>query len=627
MGIGTTGPTGPLGATGATGPGGTLSNATPVDLGTAAPGVATEASRADHVHDMPSAADVGADALGSTGTVRVTQRIDFAVESIGGSFPTVNTAVLPGAAGYPVGLLVLLTSQADQANNDVWEHTGSGNIVRVVPSLVGSDAVGTLVVASADTAASNAPSVLRVTAAGVVESLLDGVDTRIDGVDTRIDGVDTRIDGVDTRIDNLGADDIAYVGFGLLAKASHQVDQNLNAIEGILDRWKFVSAFATVNVDLSSLLGPSEVVTQPTLDGGVAPIRGSYIWLFGQSTAAENGCYYVGSDVDLGVWVRQNDPNTFDPPGNGYRVTCNASGSSVDGVTFMWIDDDRHKQLRAVYSTADPTFGGASSPSGRWVRLATPSTDLTTPSASGIPATLLDAKGDLIVATAADTAARLAVGSDGQVLTADAASSGGVKWAAGGLGIPTAKLSGATDRDWTIPGVIATAITTWTPSTNRAIFQPIVVTAARNYDLIGVEIVTAAAAGKQGRVAIYSIDDYWQPDTRVWQSATFAIDPASVPAMVTTTGPGVLDAGPYMVIFTMDASPTLRVLNVYPPMDSPVYFGAGGGAFRGMTSITSRPTYVASGFPALAATDSLVWDYVSVGSAWTPTAIRFREAA
>ena len=37
-----------------------LSNANPADLGTAAPGVATEASRADHVHDMPSAADVGA---------------------------------------------------------------------------------------------------------------------------------------------------------------------------------------------------------------------------------------------------------------------------------------------------------------------------------------------------------------------------------------------------------------------------------------------------------------------------------------------------------------------------------------------------------------------------------------
>jgi hypothetical protein len=49
--------------------------------------------------------------------------------------------------------------------------------------------------------------------------------------------------------------------------------------------------------------------------------------------------------------------------------------------------------------------------------------------ASGIPATLLDAKGDLIVATAADTAARLAVGTNGQALVADSGATAGVKWA------------------------------------------------------------------------------------------------------------------------------------------------------------------------------------------------------
>jgi len=49
--------------------------------------------------------------------------------------------------------------------------------------------------------------------------------------------------------------------------------------------------------------------------------------------------------------------------------------------------------------------------------------------ASGIPATIFDAKGDLIAASAADTAARLAVGTNGQVLTANSATGTGLAWA------------------------------------------------------------------------------------------------------------------------------------------------------------------------------------------------------
>jgi hypothetical protein len=52
---------------GAPGPGAAYSDDLPAELGAAAAGMAAEASRSDHVHEMPSAADVGAVASDTTG--------------------------------------------------------------------------------------------------------------------------------------------------------------------------------------------------------------------------------------------------------------------------------------------------------------------------------------------------------------------------------------------------------------------------------------------------------------------------------------------------------------------------------------------------------------------------------
>jgi hypothetical protein len=52
----------------------------------------------------------------------------------------------------------------------------------------------------------------------------------------------------------------------------------------------------------------------------------------------------------------------------------------------------------------------------------------------GIQPTIVDAKGDLISATAPDTPARLAVGANATVLTADSSTATGLKWAAPAAG-------------------------------------------------------------------------------------------------------------------------------------------------------------------------------------------------
>ena len=72
-------------------------------------------------------------------------------------------------------------------------------------------------------------------------------------------------------------------------------------------------------------------------------------------------------------------------------------------------------------------------------------------------ATAIDAKGDLVAGTAADTFARLAVGTNGQILTADSVETTGMKWAtpAGGGGmtlLSTTTLSGSSTTVSSISG-------------------------------------------------------------------------------------------------------------------------------------------------------------------------------
>ena len=110
------------------------------------------------------------------------------------------------------------------------------------------------------------------------------------------------------------------------------------------------------------------------------------------------------------------------------QVLSKASNTDMD---FTWVTDAAG-DITGVTAGTGISGGGTSG----------------TVTVTNSMATAIDAKGDLIGGTGADTFARLAVGANGTILTADSAEATGMKWAAaaGGGGmtlISTTTLSGA----------------------------------------------------------------------------------------------------------------------------------------------------------------------------------------
>lgn len=173
--------------------------------------------------------------------------------------------------------------------------------------------------------------------------------------------------------------------------------------------------------------------------------------------------YYDGNHTDMHVQLYNYDTTAWDTvttfPAGGSSMTLLA-GVIADGAPYF--DGSGNAQVRFYHATAGnpshrlyldylavshttgstgglalndltdvDTTGKADQDVLTWDNGTTTWIAAAAPSGSGIPATLLDAKGDLIVASAADTAARLAVGgTNGHVLTVDSGETTGVKWAA-----------------------------------------------------------------------------------------------------------------------------------------------------------------------------------------------------
>ena len=125
------------------------------------------------------------------------------------------------------------------------------------------------------------------------------------------------------------------------------------------------------------------------------------------------------------------------PPTNGQTFTVGDTTWTYDG---------------SKWNKNATTIVGPTGPNPLVVQTGTPSTNNVlwldtdaTSTTAAIPVSIINAKGDLLVGTAADTVARLAVvdNTNGHVLTVDSTTTEGIKWAAGGEAISSLLLMGA----------------------------------------------------------------------------------------------------------------------------------------------------------------------------------------
>ena len=204
-------------------------------------------------------------------------------------------------------------------------------------------------------------------------------------------------------------------------------------------------------------------------------------------------------------------------------------------------------------------------------------------SSSAINPTIVDAKGDIIAATAADTVARLAVGTNDQVLTADSSTATGLKWAAPAAGGMTLLASGsiaASSTGFDLTSISGTYNELWLYINNFSMTTSSILhlftnnnngsdytttwfetnSAQPNYDQGQTifRLVTSVTAATAGNAAIVKLPNYknttafkhieWQAtrnDNTLWSGTGFTRSTSAINRITVTCSAGTFDSGTY----------------------------------------------------------------------------------
>lgn len=228
---------------------------------------------------------------------------------------------------------------------------------------------------------------------------------------------------------------------------------------------------------------------------------------------------------------------------------------------------------------------------------------------TAVQPTLVDAKGDLLVGSAADTLARLPVGTNDYVLTADSAEATGVKWAAasggggGGIGSGSPKDASGTHH-YMFPGCIIGGQGEYRNMTaNVTYYSRIVI--QEDGEIIGAGLFTNGGGGDP-LIGLYEADRFWQPGDLVAEFGTVSLASGGLKAITGLTQ--AVTAGRYLTAIHAFATTGQVYFYFAQPITGMVISSSG--APEGASAFT-RTSHSISNFPATG-------DPWTMSNAWGP---------